>query len=208
MDHRRKRIRQLISRLNKTRRSQRKKIDILCNDMLQAHAGFIEHLQRFSFAANFYETILSETDLHSLLNTAAESMTAQADDFDIAILLTGMDQFDVNLRNSSVKTDITLKLLQDCFSDSLIRDICHSNKICSVEDMCGMGLQASPAVLSKITMAAIGLGRKGTPQGVLLLYRSAGKPLRIEQFGPIASITKGLANAIRSCKTSSPAVRQ
>jgi fructose-1,6-bisphosphatase len=50
-------LRQVIRKLNNVKRSQKKQIDILCNDILKAHTDFISHLKNFQFAADFYENI-------------------------------------------------------------------------------------------------------------------------------------------------------
>ena len=60
MDHKQRyrRLRLLIARLNKERKKQAKKTDILCNDLIAAQRGFIKRLGTISFAADFYEAIV------------------------------------------------------------------------------------------------------------------------------------------------------
>ena len=62
-----KRLRQLIARLNKERKTRAKQIDILCNDFVTAQKDFIKSLKANSFAADFYESIAGLTDLNELL---------------------------------------------------------------------------------------------------------------------------------------------
>ena len=69
---RHKRLRLLIKKLNKKRKKQAKKIDILCNDFIAAQKDFIKSLKTISFIANFYESIIGITDLNSLLHTAVK----------------------------------------------------------------------------------------------------------------------------------------
>jgi hypothetical protein len=69
--HRQKRLRLLISKLNKERKKQSKKIDIICNDLISAHRDFIKRLNTISFATYFYESIIGITELNKLLFTAS-----------------------------------------------------------------------------------------------------------------------------------------
>ncbi len=69
---RHRRVRLLIKNLNKKRKKQAEKIDILCNDFIAAQRDFIKSLKTISFIANFYESIIGITDLNSLLYTAVK----------------------------------------------------------------------------------------------------------------------------------------
>ncbi|MFQ6036088.1 MAG: hypothetical protein ACE5NM_09630, partial [Sedimentisphaerales bacterium] len=69
---RHKRLRLLISKLNKERRKQAKKIDMLCNDLIAAQRDFIRRLSTISFAADFYKSIIGITDLSRLLSIASK----------------------------------------------------------------------------------------------------------------------------------------
>ena len=55
---RHRRLRLLIKKLNKDRKKQNQKIDILCNDFIGAQRNFIKRLGIINFVANFYESIL------------------------------------------------------------------------------------------------------------------------------------------------------
>jgi hypothetical protein len=68
-----------------------------------------------------------------------------------------------------------------------------------------MGFFASPAVLKKISLAAIGLNKAGPALGMLILYRSAAKPLQKSELARIASVTPGLATALKNMQTSDTA---
>jgi len=67
-----RRLRLLISKLNKERRKQAQKIDILCNDFISAHRDFIKRLNTINFTANFYEAIVGTTGLSGLLYAAGK----------------------------------------------------------------------------------------------------------------------------------------
>ena len=67
---RHRRLRLLVKKLNRERKRQAKKIDILCNDLIAAQRDFIRRLNTISFTANFYKSIVGASDLARLLNTA------------------------------------------------------------------------------------------------------------------------------------------
>ena len=193
-----KRIRRLVSELNRARRTQAKKIDILCRDMAGAHEKFIKHLRRFCFTAEFYETIVGIDDLAILLNTAGSFITSQTAHANLAIMLSGSQHFDLHLTKENSDDTVDLAKLQCCFDDAIVKSICHSNRICSAEDMIQMGLAASPAMLNKISIAAIGLNNVGPALGIIVLYRSKDKPFKRAELAQIAAITPGFTKAIKA----------
>jgi len=69
-DQRHKRLRVLVSKLNKERKKQAKKIDMLCNDLIAAQRDFIKRLSTISFAVDFYKSIIGINDLGRLLSIA------------------------------------------------------------------------------------------------------------------------------------------
>lgn len=91
MDHkqRHRRLRLLIGKLNKERRKQAQKIDILCNDFVSAHRDFIERLNTINFTANFYEAIVGTTDLRSLLYTAGKLIKDEIPESNVAFFVLG-----------------------------------------------------------------------------------------------------------------------
>ena len=84
-----RRLRLLIGELNKERKRQAKKIDILCNDFISAHRDFIKRLNTINFTANFYEAIVGTTDLSGLLYTAGKLIKDEIPDSKVAFFLLG-----------------------------------------------------------------------------------------------------------------------
>ena len=196
---RQNRIRQLVRGLNKTRHTQAKKIDMLCNDIIPAHDNFIERLHSFRFTANFYEAIIGIDSLERILEIAGKCICSEVDNINLTIILPGPEQL-VSHHSATSTIDIDAHELTSCITDKLIKNICQSNQICSLNEMFGMGLAANPAMLKKISIAAIPLSRVGPALGVMLIYRSAKNPLRPEVLARIASVTTGLGKAIMFCR--------
>ena len=80
---RHKRLRSLITKLNRQRKKQARQIDILCNDFISAQRNFIKNLKTTSFMANFYESIIGATDLNDLLCTAVGLIKEEHDDANV-----------------------------------------------------------------------------------------------------------------------------
>ena len=55
-------LRLLFKKLNKERKRQAEKIDILCNDLIAAHRVFIKKLDAVGTTAQFYKSILGSRD--------------------------------------------------------------------------------------------------------------------------------------------------
>jgi hypothetical protein len=64
-----------------------------------------------------------------------------------------------------------------------------------------MGFFASPAVLKRISLAAIGLNNTGPALGMILLYRSADRPFSNSELANVSSVVKGLAKAVKAMQT-------
>ena len=90
---REKRLRGMVSRLNKERKCQAKKVDILCNDLVAAQRSFIKSLDSISFAANFYESIVGVRDLDNLLQSACELIKGEIPNATVAFFLTRNGKF-------------------------------------------------------------------------------------------------------------------
>ncbi len=202
MDHKQRyrRLRLLISKLNKERKKQAKKIDILCNDFIAAHRDFIKKLDTISFAANFYETIVGTTDLSSLVLTASKLIKDEIHDANVTFFLRQTDNFKLHMSESDQPILLEKQGLENCFTPEVVDNICKSNKICTLDDMFAMGLQGNLTRLNKISAATIPLSQAGPSLGFILIYRSAQNKLTSDELNNIAATAPGLSQAIASCQ--------
>ena len=148
---RHKRLRLLIKKLNKKRKKQAKKIDILCNDFIAAQKDFIKSLKTISFIANFYESIIGITDLNSLLHTAVKLIKEKNADTNVTFFLRQSDNFKLCMFESNLPFTLEKQHLENCFTAELMNNICKSNKVCTLDDMFAMGLQGNLIGLNKIS---------------------------------------------------------
>jgi transcriptional regulator with GAF, ATPase, and Fis domain len=186
--------------LNRTRRDQAKKIDILCNDIVTAQRDFIRRLQTLSFVVDFYEALVGLTDLTAILRTTSQVIKNVAGDASVAFFLLEGHSFQVHVFDSEEPVELDAGQFGEIFTSELVRNICNSCKLCLAEDMFALGLQGSLSVLNKITFAGIPLSQAGTSVGFLLVYRSTDRELKIDDLNKIAAITPGLSRAVRSAQ--------
>jgi len=231
---RQKRLRLLIKKLNKDRKKQNQKIDILCNDFISAQRNFIQKLGIIDFTANFYELILGITDLSKLLCTAVEFirdpilqkdrkmgiLKADREDINITFFLRQSyeeritaeshqlhqdNNYELHIFESNQPATIEKHYIESCFTQELMDNISNSNKVCNLNDMYAMGLDGNLNELNKISAATIPLGLLGSSLGFILIYRSSEKKLTADEISRISAVISGLSRAITSCRALSRA---
>jgi hypothetical protein len=197
---RHQRLRLLVGKLNKERKRQAKKIDILCNDFIAAQREFIKKLDTISFTANFYEAIVGTTDLNSLVLAASKLIKEEVPNSSIAFFLRQGDSFELHVFEREKPIALEKQHLENCFTAELVNDICKSNKLCTLDDMFTMGLEGKLTVLNKISAATIPLGQHGLSLGFILIYRSSQNQLTRDELKNIAATAPGLSRALQSCQ--------
>lgn len=198
---RHKRLRLLISKLNKERKRQAKKTDILCNDFITAQRDFIAKLNIISFTATFYESILGTCELAGVLCTASKLIREEIADANVTFFLRQAENFELHMFESEKPIALEKSRLENYFTAELVEQISTSNKLCRLEDMFAMGLQGSLVGLSQISAVTIPLGELGQSLGFILIYRSSTDRLRSDELNRIAAIKGGLSRAIQACQT-------
>ncbi len=196
-DNRRRRIRFLVKNLNKARKIQSGKIDMLCNDMVQAHKHFINTVKTLNFTSSLYEALLGRTQLNDILSVTADFITSLMPQTNFGFILAGAQAFELHRKNiEDLKIDQAQ--LAELFNARLIEEICQSNRVCLPHDLVAGGLPVSPATLNQITMAAAPISWLGPAVGIIVLYRQAALPFRPDELAIVSAVTPGLANAIRA----------
>lgn len=204
---RRTRIRSLVHELNKARKKQAAKIDILCNDIIDAQRSFVAQLQGYSFALDFYEQIVGQTDITKLVYAAAEKLMLSIKGASVAVFLIDCEAegFELHIASENRAIDFEAGRLEACFNRSLAESICRFNRIANIEDMIGMGLETDLQILNKISAAAVPLCHQGPPAGFVLVYREAENPITAAEVNQLASVSPGLTRSIRACREFSQA---
>jgi len=200
MDHKQRdrRLRLLIRKLNKERKKQAQKIDILCNDFISAQADFIKRLNTINFTANFYEAILGATDLRSLLYAAGKLVKDEIPESKVTFFVLQHDKFELYMFESDQPITLEKQHLENRFTPELVDNICKSNKLCALDDMFAMGLQDNLVRLSNISAVTVPLCRFGSSLGFILIYRLSHQKLTPDELKNITAVTCGLSRAIQS----------
>ena len=187
-----------IRTLKAHQQRQAQQIDILCNDMVQAHGLFSQTVAQLAFTTTFYETLLGCADLETLINRAISLISSNIDRASAAIFLLEPAGFDVYVAPSAGQVEKAT--FQQWFTRDIVHQISRTNHICTLNDMLKMGLMASPASLKTLSAQAVPLGRLGLGVGFILVYRTAEFPLLAEELSRIAAITSGLREAVCALK--------
>jgi hypothetical protein len=194
-----RRLRLLIKRLNKERKRQASKIDILCNDLIGAQREFVRRLNNIGFAAHFYKDLLGTADLRTLLIRAGRLIKEELPGAQISFFLRQPEGGELRALEADKASGTEDHRLEDCFTPELVESICKLNRPCTVDDLFGMGLEANLKGLNKISLATIPLSDLGRPLGFVLISRAAPHSLRSEELEKVGLITCGLSRSIRGC---------
>ncbi len=193
-------MRALISKLNKQRKIQAQKTDILCNDIIATQKQFIKRLNAFSFAADFYESIIGTTDLNELVLTAGELIKDELANANVVFFLRQESSFQMHLFESDGPVAMEQPRLENYFTNEFVSELCKSNSKCTIESLAAMGLAVGPAVMSKISAVTIPLAQSGKSLGFILIYCPSQNKLTNNQINHISAITPGLSHAIASAR--------
>lgn len=193
---RRKHIRSLVHGLNQARRRQAKQIDILCTDMVAAHGEFASQLRSLIDTIRFYESILGQKDLTSLLDTSAAQVQSLLADTIVAIFVLESNGFAMYRVPTPSDSALQSCQLESGLSAEIVHNLSNHRKLCMLDQMWEMGLEDVGGEFRKLTAAAIPLTHRGPGLGFILLYRDAAKPFIQKELQKIQSLVPGLRDAI------------
>ena len=197
--------RSLVRRLCKLRRTQAKLIDILCNDMVNAHRDFLQHLRVLNFSVGFYESILGKGDLRSLLDTAARCIKDHVNNSSVVVFLRECEGFNLHMVDENKPIEVDCRRLESYFTSEVVDRLSRANRVCSLDDMFEMGLEGDLPILNRISAGAVPIKQAGPGLGFVLIYRSVENPLGSQELAGLAGVMSGLYRAIEDCKVSVPA---
>jgi len=202
MDHERRsrKLRALFKVLNRQRKVQAQKIDILCNDIITAQKDFISRLNTVHFTAQFYETIIGTIDLRELLDKAGELLQHEIGGINVVFFLRRGTGHMMHICRDEPIGDQNSQM-QNYFTSELVGNVCRSNTICTIEDLFEHGLEANPSEMKNISAATIPLSLSGMCLGFILMYRLSDKRLTSDHLTSACSITRGLSQAIAATPT-------
>ena len=200
-EQRNKRIRLLVRKLNRERKLQARKIDILCNDLIEAQRTFIKRLHSISFSIDFYESLIGITRLTDILSSAETFIKNRIDDINVTLFIRSDDGFQAYTTGSDQPILDDKLCLENCFTQESFENICRTNNTCNLDQMLDMNLECNLNVTSKLSAYTIPLDINGLSLGFILLYRPTQNKLTPDDLETVTSITPGLAKAITTSQS-------
>jgi hypothetical protein len=201
---RNRRLRLVVRKLNKERKRQATKVDILCNDLVGALREFLRRLDSIDFAARFYKGLLGATDLRTLLARAGRMIQEDLPGVTVAFFMRQAEGCELYEIGGGPAADGTEGRLEDHFTAELMAAVCKSNKLCTMDDLFGLGLDGNRKELNGYSAATVPLHDLGRSLGFVLLSRPAAQPLSSDALNRVALVACGLSQAIRGCSTPAP----
>ncbi|HON90923.1 MAG: hypothetical protein KBI32_04460 [Phycisphaerae bacterium] len=199
---RHKRLRLLLNKLNKQRKQQACKIDILCNDLISAQRAFIQRLYTIGFAAEFYKSLLGSPDLNHLLARADRMIRRELPGTGVAFYLRQSDGCDLHSFVGEEVFACEQPGPQEHLTPELIDGICKSNKICTFAEISALDPAGDYRGLRRYSIVTLPLSDLGRSLGFLLLWRPSALPVTSEDVHRIESVLCGLSQAIRGIRVS------
>jgi hypothetical protein len=201
---RQKRLRLFLKKLNRQRKQQARKIDILCNDLISAQRNYIQRLSTISFAGEFYRSLLGSTDLNHLLVRTDRFFRQELPGVGVAFYLRqseGCELYphwdDEMLVGES--SGVLLRLAPE-LADSL----CKSDEPCTHADISRMSPESDLGTLDGLSLVTLPLRDMGRPLGFMLLWRTLPQRVTAQEVRRISPVMCGLSQAIRAARVPLP----
>jgi hypothetical protein len=201
---RNKRLRLLVKQLNKQRKQQASKTDILCNDLINAQRSFIDRLQDVVFAAEFYRSLLGSTELTHILMRAGRVLRQELPGADVTFFVRQSDGCELHAYRGDESLYGAQDGPQECFDPELVENICKYNKPCRLDEMLRLGLDGEQGLLSRFSLVTLPLTDLGRSLGFVLIYCPLPQVVTAEEVRRIGPVMCGLAQAVRSARVPLP----
>lgn len=198
------RIRTLVKCVNSHRKKQAAQIDMLCKDIIASHGNFLDTVRTLSFAAEFYESIIGVRNLEELFCTCASVIRKQIGDVNLVFFINRQDTFQSYAFDCGIKGTEENDRMEQYFTGELIESVTKTNRPCGPDELLGMGLQVSPAILKNNSVITVPIAANGPITGFILLYAKEGQILDQHQIKPLSSVRRGLLRGIRTCAVEQP----
>ena len=165
------RLRSLVHDINRQRKIQARKIDILCNDMVRAHRGLLEGLRNLSFTAGVHESLIACYDADEVFKAVSEAFSRRFGTCAAALLLVdGSDITTHCLPGNLLDTEVSE--LPSFFTAENVRSICSGNRVHLLPELLQLPVQVPPQSVANSWAVAVPLSFERRDVGVLLFFGS------------------------------------
>ncbi|MCX5646383.1 MAG: GAF domain-containing protein [Phycisphaerae bacterium] len=199
-----KRLRLLVKKLNKQRKQQANKVDILCNDLIGAQRSFLRRLQDIGFAAEFYRSLLGGTDLNGILTRAGRVIKQELPGAGVSFFIRQSDGCELHACEGDESLYCEHSGPQEGLDPELAETICKHNKPCMLDDIAGMSMNGDLGILNKFSLVTLPLSDLGRSLGFVLIYCPLPQVLNMGDMRRISPAMHGLAQAIRALRVALP----
>ena len=197
------RIRLLAKNLNRRRKKQAMQIDLLCNDIINAHKDFLETVRTLTFTSEFYESLIGHIDLDNLFRTCAFMLQKHIPNANIVFFINEHNRFQSYAFDCNVNETDEACRLEQYFTSELVEAIINTNRSCNIDELLQMGLQINPAILKNSFVITVPIAANGSLTGLILLYKFSSQPFDQRQIRLLCSVRRGLSRAVRACCSAS-----
>ncbi|MDO8301758.1 MAG: hypothetical protein Q7T18_00800, partial [Sedimentisphaerales bacterium] len=132
----------------------------------------------------------------TIFEEAANTIQDITDDANIAIWLG--NAFCTHVFYEKEVTNEQTDLIESCFNSEIADRIYKSHRCMELEELLEIGLPESE-IFSKLSVAVIPL-QNMCPNGFILIYRLASRPITEREINDIAMLVPGISKAIKACK--------
>jgi hypothetical protein len=196
---RNKRIRLLAKNLNRRRKKQAIQIDLLCNDIINAHRDFLDTVRTLTFTSDFYESLIGAVDLDNLFRSCASMIQKRISDANIVFFINEQNRFQSYAFDCNINETDQAYRLEQYFTSEVVESIISTNRSCDIDELLQMGLQINPTILKNSFVTTVPIAANGSITGFILLYKSSSQRFDQRQIRLLCSVRRGLSRAIRAC---------
>ncbi len=193
------RIRLLAKNLNRRRKKQAVQIDLLCNDIINAHRDFLDTVRTLTFTSDFYESLIGTVDIDNLFRSCASMIQKHIPDSNIVFFINEQSRFQSYAFDCNVNQTDEAYRLEQYFTSEVVESIISTNRPCDIDEMLQAGLQINPAILKNSSAITVPIAANGSVTGFILLYKFSGQSFDRRQIRLLCSVRRGLSRAIRAC---------
>lgn len=186
------RLKRFFRCVNQQRRQQKKKIDILCNDIIAAQRTFVDKLSHYNFVLDFYESIIGQTNIKKLIDIAGQKIKNSLSNYEIGIYCLEKGCFEYLSQKDN-------SLIESFFSPLISQKISKTNTVLSVDEIALLGGDCESEIFKKIDFCSVPISGYGSAMGFVLIWANLPNKISPQCISKMQSICPSLAKAFRSC---------
>jgi hypothetical protein len=188
------RLRELVRGVNRQRKIQARKIDILCTDMVSAHRSILDRLEGLTFTNSLYESLVGCSGAAEVLEAISALFADRFGHCGIAIAT--LDEGGITLHDTHAGLGEEVSQLPSFFTAENIRALCAANRILTLAELLELPVEIPPKTAERATAAAVPLRLAANATGLLLLYNDVEKQLPPRLIHSAAAIAPAIARTL------------